>query len=449
MAVWGLAGLVTDTRQAKRFFPLIGGAAVLGTGRRGARHTTARGLARHREPDPRVAGDAGPRGGPRAEARPGRRRGRSSHASTAPRGRRRDARRTPTGPPVPAAPVDVGRIDPVLPPLLLPLPPVLASRGRAVPAPRRARRVPRAVRRRVDRGDPALGAPRDEPAPLPARCAHGDDGAARALPRGVRRADGRLHVRDPPRVPVRAGGVAPGGRQQRMGGGDQHRARGAARPDARVPVRRADPGGNGPRRHRDAGRRASRVAAGSLYGIGLVAAVVATYAMARVRRAYAAELVLALREGRPQVFGGEPGAGEPFGLIRADRAAAAVAVEAMADADVGRAPGRRGAAGRDRRARCDRGADPRRARRGSRGPCDRVAIARARGGVLGVRRDPRAAERPRAGGPAGRPRRVGRPPGGSFPGAGAPDGSGRSGPRSRRRPAPGGRAGTLGRRRRT
>ena len=24
MAVWGLAGLVTDTRQAKRFFPLIG-----------------------------------------------------------------------------------------------------------------------------------------------------------------------------------------------------------------------------------------------------------------------------------------------------------------------------------------------------------------------------------------------------------------------------------------
>ena len=30
MAVWGLAGLVTDTRQAKRFFPLIGGAAVLG-----------------------------------------------------------------------------------------------------------------------------------------------------------------------------------------------------------------------------------------------------------------------------------------------------------------------------------------------------------------------------------------------------------------------------------
>jgi HEAT repeat protein len=72
-----------------------------------------------------------------------------------------------------------------------------------------------------------------------------------------------------------------------------------------------------------------------LFALGLVAAVCATYAMTRVRRAYAAELVLALREGRPHVFGGVPGAGEPFGLIRADRAAAAVAVEAMSDADVG------------------------------------------------------------------------------------------------------------------
>ena len=181
-----------------------------------------------------------------------------------------------------------------------------------------------------------------------------------------------------------------------------------------------------------------------LYALGLVAAVGATYAMARVRRAYAAELVLALREGRPQVFGGEPGAGEPFGLIRADRAAAAVAVEAMADADVGV---RRVAAellGADRGTGCHRGADPRRARRGSRGACDRAAVARARGGVLGVRRDPRAAERPRARGPAGRPRRVGRPAGGSFPGAGAPDRSGRPGPRSRRRAAPRGRAGSLG-----
>lgn len=72
-----------------------------------------------------------------------------------------------------------------------------------------------------------------------------------------------------------------------------------------------------------------------LYALGLVAAVAAVYAMARVRRAYASELVVALREGRPQVFGGTPGAGEPFGLARADRAAAAVAVGAMIDPDVG------------------------------------------------------------------------------------------------------------------
>jgi hypothetical protein len=72
-----------------------------------------------------------------------------------------------------------------------------------------------------------------------------------------------------------------------------------------------------------------------LYGIGLAAAAGATYSMARVRRAYASELVVALREGRPHVFGGAPGVGEPFGLARADRAAASVAIGAMADPDVG------------------------------------------------------------------------------------------------------------------
>ncbi len=72
-----------------------------------------------------------------------------------------------------------------------------------------------------------------------------------------------------------------------------------------------------------------------LYAIGLAAAAGATYAMWRVRRAYAEELVVALREGRPNVFGGAPGANEPFGSVRADRAAAEVAVAAMADPDVG------------------------------------------------------------------------------------------------------------------
>jgi Cyclic nucleotide-binding domain/HEAT repeats/TLC ATP/ADP transporter len=72
-----------------------------------------------------------------------------------------------------------------------------------------------------------------------------------------------------------------------------------------------------------------------LYGIGLAAAAAALYSMWRVRRAYASELVLALREGRPQVFGGTPGAGEPFGLVRADRAAVSTVIGAMADPDVG------------------------------------------------------------------------------------------------------------------
>ncbi len=72
-----------------------------------------------------------------------------------------------------------------------------------------------------------------------------------------------------------------------------------------------------------------------LYGIGLAAAAAAVYSMSRVRKAYASELVVALREGRPHVFGGPPGAGEPFGLTRADRAAASVAIGAMTDPDVG------------------------------------------------------------------------------------------------------------------
>ncbi len=72
-----------------------------------------------------------------------------------------------------------------------------------------------------------------------------------------------------------------------------------------------------------------------LYGIGLAVAAAAVYSMSRVRRAYAEELVVALREGRPHVFGGTPGGGEPFGLARADLAAASVAVGAMTDPDVG------------------------------------------------------------------------------------------------------------------
>lgn len=72
-----------------------------------------------------------------------------------------------------------------------------------------------------------------------------------------------------------------------------------------------------------------------LYAIGLVVAAGAVVAMARVRRAYTNELVVALREGRPHVFGTGPGAGEPFGLTRADRAAVSAAAAALDDPDVG------------------------------------------------------------------------------------------------------------------
>jgi HEAT repeat protein len=72
-----------------------------------------------------------------------------------------------------------------------------------------------------------------------------------------------------------------------------------------------------------------------LSAIGLIVAAFAVFAMARARRAYAEELVTALREGRPQVFGAGPGAGEPFGLARADRAAVGVVAAGLDDPDAG------------------------------------------------------------------------------------------------------------------
>ena len=71
-----------------------------------------------------------------------------------------------------------------------------------------------------------------------------------------------------------------------------------------------------------------------LYGIGLVAAILAIVAMLGVRRAYPRELVRALREGRPSVFGAATEAPtEPFGLVRSDASAVAIAVAALDDAD--------------------------------------------------------------------------------------------------------------------
>jgi HEAT repeat protein len=71
----------------------------------------------------------------------------------------------------------------------------------------------------------------------------------------------------------------------------------------------------------------------TLYAVGLFCAALATLAMHRVRHAYGRELVLALREGRPNVFGAISGAGEPFGLAREDASALSVAVAGLSDPD--------------------------------------------------------------------------------------------------------------------
>ena len=169
-----------------------------------------------------------------------------------------------------------------------------------------------------------------------------------------------------------------------------------------------------------------------LFAIGLVVAGAAVYSMIRVRRAYAAELVAALREGRPHVFGAGPGAGEPFGLARADRAAAAVAIGAMTDPDAG-----------VRRVAAELlggfetpGAVPaliaRRARRRSRGPGDGAPLARPDPGVRRLGRGPGTPDRSRPGGPARRAGGARRAPRGPVPRPGL---AGRP-RRARREPAP-------------
>jgi HEAT repeat protein len=70
-----------------------------------------------------------------------------------------------------------------------------------------------------------------------------------------------------------------------------------------------------------------------LYGIGLACGLVALLAMARVRKAYSQELVVALREGRPSVFGAGPRGEAPFDLGRGDAAAVSTAIEELSDPD--------------------------------------------------------------------------------------------------------------------
>jgi HEAT repeat protein len=71
----------------------------------------------------------------------------------------------------------------------------------------------------------------------------------------------------------------------------------------------------------------------ALYAIGLVSAVLAVIAMAGARRAYPMELVRTLREGRPNVFGAVPGGGDAFGLAGSDSAAFTVVLAGLSDPD--------------------------------------------------------------------------------------------------------------------
>ncbi len=224
MAVWGLAGLVTDTRQAKRFFPLIGGAAVMGqvlgglatrplAGWLGAENlilvwlgTLVLVVALART----LVMAAG------AAVRPPRRRRPSAVAEM--RDGLRQALRSPL-----LRWMSVGSVLFSLLFFSLYLPFSRAAVAR-YPRPDRSGGVPRAVPRRVHRGDPGPVAPRDEPPPVEARDPDRDDGPARALSRGLRGAHGGLHVRDPARLPVRPGGLAPGWCHQRVGGGDRTRS---------------------------------------------------------------------------------------------------------------------------------------------------------------------------------------------------------------------------------
>jgi HEAT repeat protein len=74
-----------------------------------------------------------------------------------------------------------------------------------------------------------------------------------------------------------------------------------------------------------------------LYLVGLGAAILLVYIIARANQAYAQALVMALRAGQPLLFFSEE---EPFGGLRSDAAAVAVAMRGLSDPD---AATRRGA----------------------------------------------------------------------------------------------------------
>ena len=264
LAVWGLAGIVTDTRQAKRFFPLIGAGGVLGYVLGGLVTTAARFLDRLPQParwsgSPRSwrswssgarllaiggAREDGPRRGHRAETRgPIEQlvRGfRYARGSTLMRW------------------MALGSILFSLLFFSLYLPFSRAATDR-YPDPDELAGFFGLFFGVVDRRRVPAVAVRDEPAAGSLRRADRAAGAAAPLRRRVRRAHDRRELRDLGRLPVRAGGLAVGRRNQLLGGGDQHRAHGPARSDPRVPVRGTDAGGHRAGR-RDRARRRHRSA---------------------------------------------------------------------------------------------------------------------------------------------------------------------------------------------
>ena len=308
LAVWGLAGLVTDTRQAKRFFPLIGAGGVLGF--------VVGGLAT--KPLASTLGTSNLLlvwvGTLVVVALLG-----SRLLATADRSR--IAARPPHND---ARPIDqltsgfryVRRstlmrwlsLGAILFSFLffsLYLPFSRAATAR-YPEPRRPRRLLRTVLRALDRPRVPDVAVRDEPAPRTLRRADRDAGATGAVRRDVRCAGDPRELRDAVAV-FRFAQVA-----WLQGGASSswEAVINTVPPDRRDQTRAFLYGGP---------TQVGTVLAGvialvgeralspsMLFGVGFACAVLATVAMFGVRRAYPRELVKALRQGRPNVFDATP-----------------------------------------------------------------------------------------------------------------------------------------------
>ena len=147
-----------------------------------------------------------------------------------------------------------------------------------------------------------------------------------------------------------------------------------------------------------------------LFALGLVAAIAAVVTMTRVRRAYTAELLVALREGRPEGVRRHARRGRAL-RARPRRSGRRLDSDRR---DVGsgrrRAARGRGAPGRSRRARDGRGARRGARRRERRDPRRGAPLAGTGRGVRGGGRGTRAPVRSGTGGAAGGARRGGRAP---------------------------------------